>query len=158
MWLIEFSLLSISKNKLIIESLLNFFHSHGELQTIIYDRIGRLWPHPAIRVQIEHTCHSIHFTLSFLQRTYVRDILTMSKFLTKRISVTLPQETLERLNRFIPLLERSAIVTDLIEEYLDELEAEFEREAQIEQRRQQRLSWFNKLRTSGQKAADLFLP
>lgn len=82
----------------------------------------------------------------------------MSKFLTKRISITLPQETLERLNSFVPLLERSAVVTDLIEDYLDELEAESEWEAQLEQRRQQRLSWFNRLRTSGQKAADLFLP
>ena len=80
------------------------------------------------------------------------------KLRAKRISITLPIETLERLNDFVAPVERSAIVADLIEDYLDDLEAAFEQEERQEQRRQQRERWIQRLRTSGQKAADLFLP
>ena len=82
----------------------------------------------------------------------------MDKIIKKRISVTLPQETVTRLNQFIPRAERSAVIADLIEDYLDELEAVYEQEDRVAYRRQQRQMWLERIRASGQKAADLFLP
>ncbi|MGB1251445.1 MAG: hypothetical protein ACPG8W_12565 [Candidatus Promineifilaceae bacterium] len=82
----------------------------------------------------------------------------MAKLKTKRISITIPLKTLKRLNKLVTPSERSTIVSELIEDYLDDLEAEFEQVERLEQRREQRQMWLERIRASGQKAADLFLP
>lgn len=82
----------------------------------------------------------------------------MTQSQVKRIYVTIPRELLEEFNDFVPRAERSAVITELVADYVDSLVAEDERVARVEARREQVQMWVEKLRGTGRRAADLFLP
>ena len=77
---------------------------------------------------------------------------------TKRICLNLPANLLDQLDMYVAPSERSELVADLLEEYVAALQAEDDQIARVEARREQMQLWAERLRDSGRKAADMFLP
>ncbi len=77
---------------------------------------------------------------------------------TKRICIELPVSLIKQLDMYVSPSERSALIADLLDDYVGALEAEDEQFARVEARREQMQLWVERLRDSGRRAADMFLP
>ena len=76
----------------------------------------------------------------------------------KKICVNLPEKLINRLDRYVETHERSELVSELLAEYVEAIEAEEDHLARVEARRERIQMVVEKIRDSGRKAADMFLP
>ena len=77
---------------------------------------------------------------------------------SKKICVTLPEKLIRRLDQYVETDDRSDLVSELLAEYVEALEAEEDHIARVEARKERMQMMVERLRDSGRKAADMFLP
>ena len=77
---------------------------------------------------------------------------------SKKICVTLPEKLIRRLDQYVETADRSDLVSELLAEYVEALEAEEDHIARVEARKERMQMMVERLRDSGRKAADMFLP
>lgn len=78
--------------------------------------------------------------------------------MTRRISVTLPEKLVARVEEYTEGSERDEFIAEALEDYLDFLDKEANRDARQAERRETLDMWLTRLRLGSKRAAEAFLP